>query len=104
MTDRELAVAIIDRLNALIVDEAIREDVGKLIDTRIAASQATANHPSIQVQDSHTSPVANLGFLGLLNGIVGVVPEGPNKGWGYIGSTFNVEGKLLRFIRMDTKT
>lgn len=99
-SDSELADTIIDRLNIIIQDPSIREDVEKLIGMRVRASSASAAHPSIQVQKNDSGDNV-LGFLGLLNGIVGMIPDGRLKGLGYVAAVFDSEGKLERFRRTD---
>jgi hypothetical protein len=102
-TDLELATTLTERLNALILNDNICKDVAKLIETRVLASQTTAEHPSIQVEKAWQGPhvvgpkASALGFLGLLNGIVGTIPDGPNAGQGYIKAVFNDKDELLRF-------
>lgn len=96
--DPQLADEIISRLNALIQDPAIREDVGRLIETRVSCSEATTNHPTIQTQDG-----PQFGFLGLLNGILGAIPEGERlAGWGYVAANFDDGGRLTHFSRTKT--
>lgn len=96
MTEAEIAGVIIDRLNVIIQDPNVREDVERLVETRIkATSQETLDHPSIQSIDGE------VGFLGLLNGILGTIPEGKFKGWGYVMAVFDDDGKLMRF--QDTR-
>lgn len=96
MKDTELADEIIARLNNLIQHSEVRQDVSKLIETRIPCSEATQNHPTIQAGEG-------LGFLGLLNGIVGVIPDGKKEGWGYITAKFDDQGKLTQFCRTFEK-
>lgn len=93
MTDLELANELLLRLNKLIQDDDdVRRDVGKLVDAHIPCSKATADHPTIQVGDN------SVGFLGVLNGLAGVLPDGPKKGWGYITAVMGDDGELLEFI------
>lgn len=67
-----LADILIERLNKLIEDPAVRADISALIETR---------------------------GLGLINGLVGVIPDGPRKDWGYIAADFDDENKLVKFLR-----
>lgn len=100
ISDSELADTVIDRLNAIIMDPSVRQDVKKLIETRVIAGAATAAHPSIIVQkndDGHDV----LGFLGLLNGVVGTISDGRLKGLGYVAAVFDDAGRLERFRRTD---
>ena len=82
-----MAQFIVTRLNELTQDTAIREDIQALMNQRIQPTPATMDHPSIQVMPD------GLGFLGLLNGIVG--GTGPAD---YIVAHFDDDtGRLLRF-------
>jgi hypothetical protein len=93
MKDTDLADEIIARLNKLIEEEGVRVDVGRLIETRLSGiSDATFRHKSIQA-------AAGLGFLSLLNGLVGAITEGPREGWGYISAEFDDDESLVRFSR-----
>jgi hypothetical protein len=98
VTDTELADELVLRLNKLIEDPDVRKDIGALIETRVPCSKATLDHPTIQAGwstkedfEKQTSP--KLGILGLLNGIVGVYPDGTKKGWGLVSANFD-EGPL----------
>ena len=103
MTDAELADALIERLNAIIQDPAIRADVCKLIEERVLVGEMTAAHPSVQVQKNAAGDDV-LGFLGLLNGAVGTIRGGKLEGWGYVAAVFEDEGRLERFRRTDAGT
>jgi hypothetical protein len=105
MNDADLADEIIARLNKLIENDEVRKDISRLIETRVPCSKATLDHPTIQAgwptKDQVGSP--NVGFLGVVNGLLGILPDGPKKGWGYITAHFedNPDGGLLlkHFIR-----
>ncbi len=122
LRDSALADEIIARLNKLCEDPQVREDLGKLIETRIPCTRATFDHPTIQA--TPTAPVAGLcecgaygpstsgwcaicnpqptcGFLGFLNGLVGIIPDGRLKGWGFVMAVFDDDKKLQRFRRSD---
>lgn len=72
--DPQLADEILRRLNDLIRD-----------------------NPTIQVHQD-----GSFGFLGLLNGIVGAIPnEGSLQGWGFIAAVFDDAGRLQHFRRTD---
>ena len=120
LTDSDLADAIIARLNKLVEDPAIRADIGKLIENRVTCSKATLDHPSIQAGQPEKvaglcecgayghkgwcpicNPEPHFGFLGLLNGLVGIIPEGRQKGWGFIAAVFDDDMKLTQFRRTD---
>ena len=96
--DEELADAIINRLNKLCEDPEVRKDIAALIEERVSCSTATLNHPTIQAQTidptklrvkpGSPQPAGLVGFLGILNGLVGIMPDGPRKGWGYIAADY----------------
>ncbi len=90
--DESLAKAIIERLNRIIADPAIRADVQALLAQRVPCSEATADHPTVQV-DGQTM---TLGVLGLLNGLCGTLEGGARDGWGRIVAHYGREG-LIRF-------
>ena len=94
MTDADLADIIIERFNKLIENPDVRADVGRLLEQRVSCSPATKDHPTIQVVDGGV-----FGLLGLLNGAVGTISDGPRRGWGYISAEFSDEGKLVSFKR-----
>jgi hypothetical protein len=50
MNDILLAEEVIIRLNKLIEKDEIRKDISKLIETRVACSKETLDHPAIQAQ------------------------------------------------------
>lgn len=89
----KLADAIISRLNELIQDVYVCRDIERLFERRIEPSDATKQHPDLQVPDE------GFGALGLLNGVIGAIPDGPKKGWGYITAEYNDDGYLTRFKR-----
>jgi hypothetical protein len=94
--DVDLADEIIGRLNALIGDPPIRNDVHALIQQRIEVTQACREHPTIQASSGR------LGFLGLLNGIVGAVVDGQYDGYGLIAAVIDDQtGQLVKFVRTD---
>jgi hypothetical protein len=95
VNDEKLADEIIARLNMLIEDPAVCRDISRLIERRIPLdelSKNTLNHPTIQIPEG-------LGVLGILNGLVGVIPDGPRKNWGYISAEFDDDGNLVGFGR-----
>ncbi len=98
MSDSELADIIIERLNHLIQNDSIKSDICKLIENRVLVTEQTAKHPHIQV-DQNDAEDNFMGFLGLLNGIVGAIPNGKFNGWGYITASFDEAGDLERFYR-----
>ena len=103
MTDAELADVLIERLNSIISDPKVREDIGRLIEERILVGEMTAAHPSVQIQQNAAGDDV-LGFLGLLNGVVGTISDGKRKGWGFVAAVFDSSGRLRRFCRTDAGT
>src|SRR5580698_3633216 len=83
VSDKDLAIILIIRLNALIKNDDIRKDITTLFEQRIECSDATKNHDTIQIGVN-----SKLGTLGLLNGLVGVIEEGPKQGWGYLTAVY----------------
>lgn len=87
MTEQEkYAAGIVDRLNALIQDEDCRRAIGVLCNTRVTVcdpKRGMRDHPSLQVGEPGRH-FAELGVLGLINGIIGVKPNG----WGYVAASF----------------
>lgn len=94
ISDFELANEIIRRLNDLISNSDICEDVQNLIEHRIQCSEATMSHELIQTYDDM------LGFLGLLNGIIGTCKYGKHVGWGYITAIYNNNNNKLTHFKI----
>lgn len=99
MTDQELADTLIERLNTLIEDPVVRHELGVIINFRFACNERLLEHPTIQVVQSAPDAPPTVGFLGILNGIVGVIPEGQRKAWGWIAAEFDDNNNLVRFLR-----
>ena len=77
MENIKIAKRIVKTLNeALKLD---KQAVVDLIEIRVSCNEALSEHPTIQV--THENKV---GLLGILNGIVGIKPNG----WGYITAVF----------------
>lgn len=101
--DRLLAVSMIDRLNTLIENEECRRAIGMLCQVRVTVSDLDRG-----LRDSSTlqvgavgSSFAELGVLGLINGMIGVRSS---DGWGYVAAVFadgdepeQEPGALMRF-------
>lgn len=87
--DVDLAREIVERLNALVSDEATRVAVQSLISERVRVDDAFAeSHPTIQCSGD-----SELGFLGLLNGIIGA----RQNGWGFVAAEFDDNERLTGF-------
>lgn len=103
MTNEELAQELIKRLNKLCKDPHARKLVRDLIETRVNVSEALAPHPTIQVQvlNDGIQDYYQVGFLGLLNGLVGVLPKryGDKAGWGHLSAIFSDDStELQKFV------
>lgn len=92
-----LGTAIVDiliaRLNALVYDETFAADVLRLMGSRVACL-ADLTQPRLRAVQTTNADM--LGFLGLLNGIVGALPDGR----GLITSVVE-NGKLMGFRRIS---
>jgi len=97
-TNEKLAEIVIDRLNHLLEeDDTLGEALGLLIRTRVVCSRSVAESISIQVHEEEGAYY--MGFLGMLNGIVGVIPEGEYRaGWGYVMAIVESDGSVSSFI------
>lgn len=98
MTDEELADEVVARLNALLESGA-----GPALATLCGAwipVDLDPEHPTIQV-DVHPGGATRVGFLGMLNGLVGAIPSGPRAGWGHVAARFE-DGRIVRFERTDS--
>lgn len=103
--DESLAEELILRLNELLKDEKVRYDISALIQKRIPCSKETVKHPLIQtlyVDDDSPGGTGwdEFGFLGLLNGLVGIEEE---RGAGYISAEFDDKNELVRFHRTSQR-
>jgi hypothetical protein len=95
MRNSELAEELVVRLNALLGNAAVRADIERLLDERIEVTKYTADHPTIQVISSGGKDL--LGFLGLLNGIVGNTNTKNAISYGYIAAKYDSDGDLVGF-------
>lgn len=92
----ELADFVIDFLNGLI--ETDKKALSQLIETRVPCSENLVCHKTVQVSLSDSVP--SVGFLGILNGMVGTIEgDHPKRGWGLISAEFGDDGELQRFLR-----
>jgi hypothetical protein len=106
MNDNEFADEIIKRLNVLLEDPEVRTDISRLVERRVQCSEKTVNHPTIQTAQGDSGALPVFGFLGLLNGLVGVDRElyGVKEGYGYITARYNDDGDLItHFERTKNK-
>lgn len=101
-TKEALADEIIDRLNKMIVKDDVKRAISELIKARIAVEDSECfvrDHPAIQCGINSKNQTI-IGFLGVLNGIVGIISNGDRKGWGLITAVMDKENpNELNFIR-----
>lgn len=78
MLDSELAQDLALRLNKLMADPHAKKLILDLIETRVNVPLVLAGHPTIQVLELHDGIDYHyqVGFLGLLNGIIGTQGDG----------------------------
>ncbi|KKK43826.1 hypothetical protein LCGC14_3167900 [marine sediment metagenome] len=96
--NEKLAEVLINRLNALLEsDPILGETFGLLIRTRVTCSDCIRDHDTIQVDVEEGC--AYVGFLEMLNGIVGAIPVGHEKaGWGYVMAIVEDDKTVSRFV------
>lgn len=96
---REAAIDfVIERLNQLIKTPEVRQDLKALIETRIPVEAETGLHPDIITERRGNQ--LHLGFMGMLNGVLGAIPEGePMAGRGPVMAVFDGQGVLSHFRR-----
>ncbi len=104
--DVDLAQELVERLNRMIEDQAARIALELLVRHPVDLPDgALALHPTAQVwgPGEELNPASGwaITFLGMLNGIVGRIPDGKHAGWGYIAAVFgdgvDDDGSLVRF-------
>ncbi len=95
--NEKLAEVIISRLNSLLEDDpSLGETFGLLIRTRVTCDYGLGDHDTIQV--AMEEGCSYVGFLGMLNGIVGAIPKGHEKaGWGYVMAIVEDDGTVSSF-------
>jgi len=100
VSTQALADEMILRLNVLIMDPAIRYVVQDLMSRRVSVPETIRNHATIQTHEG-ADGIAWVGFLGMLNGLVGCVDEPASglNGWGFITASMTEDGRLVRFER-----
>ncbi len=96
--NEKLAELLIARLNYLLEsDPSLGETLGLLIRTRVTCSDSLRGHDTIQVSDEEGCTY--VGFLGMLNGIVGAIPDDHEKaGWGYVMAIAEDDKTVSRFV------
>ena len=96
LTKEELADLLIERLNE--ITKVDPEAMGRLIAARVPCNEELADHPTVQVRALKGEPPA-VGVLGLLNGLVGIIEDGPRKSYGLITAIVEDDGTCTRFRR-----
>jgi len=101
LADAALADQLIVRLNKLIEDPAVRKLVSDLIEKRVEVPDSIFVHPTIITSERKTldSTKVEVGFLGLLNGMVGRIGYGPRAAWGLITADCDDDGLVTCFKR-----
>jgi len=84
---------VIETLNKLV--EIDHDAIKNLIEKRVPCNDALKNHETVQVICDSFGGNPEVGFLGLLNGLIGI----HENGWGYISAEMEVGGRLLSFVR-----
>lgn len=96
MPIRPEADDLIAFLNEIV--ETDRAFMQALVDFRPSCNAYLADHPTVQVgRERDGTHVA--GIVGLLNGFIGAIDDGPRRGWGVIAAVYE-GGELVRFARM----
>jgi hypothetical protein len=97
MNDDLLADMLIERLNDIAVADP--KAIERLIQYRVPCNHSMSIHPTVQAcaEDGGVT----VGMLGILNGLIGTIPTGPKKGWGYVAAEFADDGSFIRFVRTD---
>ena len=100
-SDEELADLLISRLNGLLHEIPEAGDfLYQMIQRPVwMVSEAAIDHPTLQV--TRCGSECAVGWLGLLNGLVGTTPE--REGWGYISARAE-DGRITRFERTPPQT
>lgn len=70
-----------------------------LVEARVPCNRSLAEHPTVQCGTDTPDGPFTVGVLGILNGLCGVIPEGPKAGWGLITATLDREAGTIRFER-----
>lgn len=91
MTQEELADQIIVKLNEILNTDLIAVEL--IIEHRVDCNDALKAHPTVQTSNGQ------VGFLGILNGLIGTIQQGPRQGWGLITGVYDDGGRLIRFER-----
>ncbi len=101
--NENLADILIGRLNHLLECEpSLGETFGLLIRTRVTCSDSVRDHETIQV--SVEEGCNYVGFLGMLNGIVGAIePSHEKAGWGYVMAIIEKDGTVSGFCNTKYK-
>jgi len=91
-----LADLLIDRLNEILKTDPVA--LNALVSHRVPCNDELAKHSTVQVHDDGINPTT-VGLLGVLNGLVGAIEDGPRKGWGFITGVSEADGSLSHFQR-----
>lgn len=91
----------VDYLNNLLQHD--RAAVTRLFDFRTPCNRFLAEHPTVQTQRVGGAG-DRVGFVGVLNGLVGVYDDGPMRGYGAVGYSYGAgTGDIVQFVLVDSK-
>ena len=100
MTKQELADLFIERLNEISKADPVAMEW--LLENRTTCTKKLADHPSVQVYAAEDGEPPRVGMLGILNGIVGSIDDGPKKNWGFIAAVWDDNKQFIGFRRTDS--
>jgi hypothetical protein len=93
---------VLDFLNDLLTYD--KDALNKLIETRVPCNSKLAHHETVQVvgsTDENLKQTYEVGFLGILNGLVGIHEE---SGYGYISAAYDDSNDNLLGFELHPKT
>jgi hypothetical protein len=83
--------SIIDNLNSIL--ECDKKSIEELIEHRITCTMELAKHPTVQVLYNDAIKSNTVGFLGMLNGVLGAREDG----FGYVTALCDEAGHIIKF-------
>ncbi len=95
--DLSLATRIVDFLNELLAIDS--EAITAICKTRVRCNELLKNHPTVQVKffQDQQDQYAEVGMIGILNGMCGAYDDGELRGWGCIVAHIEEDGFISRF-------
>lgn len=86
---------VVDRLNEF--NKTDSSALKKIFDNRVPCNKDMGDHPTIQC--GQRKKRYTVGMLGLLNGLFGIYPDYPKKGYGPITMSVGDSGEIVGFER-----